>query len=660
MCPKRSSEGVHVIISEDSKERKRSVWQEAAMEFLGKYESDIANYRRLTGEVSDLCKRLFDPIKTFPTQISARTKTYESLAKKVQKLAIKFWKQDQGFTSKKEAFDKLHSAISDRAGVRILVYFPDDVLKVAEVIESSGHFVVEATKLSTTKSRTIHDRNNLQPEDYLIGDWYSAPDGKIGQYWRHSGYRAGHLRVRMNNKAVKWVEIQVTTIVMHAWAQVEHDIIYKKRAEFIPTGAMNRMLDAVNGLSITSEIMLEELAKNLERADEEGGKKDVENFQSSQEFADWFKQTYPETGLMGHKYHRWRDTPDWVDTLFSACKLLECGYSRSIFKDLIEDGKFLERSPRKSEKLDISVLLLTAMSIKYNWIEDEGLKNSSHAKEYLRLSKLTLVASAFSFMVVLRDTEAIEMLKEKFPHDIDNMRRINSIVSLFNIHTGEMEKLEGFADRFLKTNWCETHDLAVALAKLGFFLTDTKLGEFKNHYDSQSALGLISNLKLIKLGQVIKNQDSTIFDHIFQEQYGDVQSVVFDTGLFQEHTRLWRGQIGDKSIYKKDIFNKKLDFGPKQYNESSGVYRILQRQSPQKENAVMFLGERCKSNTSPIPPPRLQTTRYLDRNTRIGFILYTTSYMNTGSDVPKTNKAVVSTTPSRKSLPHRPHARRRA
>ena len=51
---------------------------------------------------------------------------------------------------------------------------------------------------------------------------------------------------------------------MHAWSEVEHDLIYKNpyQLPFIPT--IDRMVDAVNGLAITNEILLQQLQRTFQ------------------------------------------------------------------------------------------------------------------------------------------------------------------------------------------------------------------------------------------------------------------------------------------------------------------------------------------------------------------------------------------------------------
>jgi ppGpp synthetase/RelA/SpoT-type nucleotidyltranferase len=130
------------------------------------------------------------------------------------------------------------------------------------------------------------------PCEYTHGPWHSLSVNDVVHHWRHSGYRVVHLvlklketterdisavisdvrNVKMDDNSTKLsednkltdsqdalanlrnigitkVEIQVITVVMHAWSEVEHDIIYKNRYGLSESSRMNRMLDGINGLS---------------------------------------------------------------------------------------------------------------------------------------------------------------------------------------------------------------------------------------------------------------------------------------------------------------------------------------------------------------------------------------------------------------------------
>ena len=87
---------------------------------------------------------------------------------------------------------------------------------------------------------------------------------------RFAGYEAKHARVRLKkeqaerpSKLEDWkeyhvVEIQVVSVLGHAWAEVEHDIIYKTNSSF-DTAPQDEMvlLDGLNGMVRCSGLLLD-------------------------------------------------------------------------------------------------------------------------------------------------------------------------------------------------------------------------------------------------------------------------------------------------------------------------------------------------------------------------------------------------------------------
>ena len=100
--------------------------------------------------------------------------------------------------------------ISDLAGVRIILYFQDDIKKVIRIIE---------------KEFRVHKKENFDS------------DAKALLRAKSFGYSAKHRIVSLNkyrnnlNEYQRFAglkcEIQVRTILQHAWAEIEHDIGYK-------------------------------------------------------------------------------------------------------------------------------------------------------------------------------------------------------------------------------------------------------------------------------------------------------------------------------------------------------------------------------------------------------------------------------------------------
>lgn len=84
---------------------------------------------------------------------------------------------------------------------------------------------------------------------------------------RFSGYGARHFRVYIPDSLLPagqeryssaLVEIQVASVLMHAWSEVQHDLVYKP-LEGELSASEHALLDQLNGLVLAGEIALEQL-----------------------------------------------------------------------------------------------------------------------------------------------------------------------------------------------------------------------------------------------------------------------------------------------------------------------------------------------------------------------------------------------------------------
>ncbi|WP_025119781.1 MULTISPECIES: GTP pyrophosphokinase family protein [unclassified Serratia (in: enterobacteria)] len=98
--------------------------------------------------------------------------------------------------------------ITDVVGIRIITHYADDVDKVAEIVERE--FLVD-------KENSINKASSLEPDrfGYLSLHYIISLDKNRSALFEHSKY-----------KDTK-IEIQIRTILQHAWAEIEHDIGYK-------------------------------------------------------------------------------------------------------------------------------------------------------------------------------------------------------------------------------------------------------------------------------------------------------------------------------------------------------------------------------------------------------------------------------------------------
>lgn len=133
--------------------------------------------------------------------------------------------------------------IVDLAGVRVALYFPGEREEVGRIIRNL-FVLVEAAKEFPTSSLPSYSK-------------------------RFSGYWATHYRVRMSESLLNdsqrryadaRIEIQVASVLMHAWSEVEHDLVYKPLQGKLSVEEY-AILDELNGLVLAGEIALERLQR---------------------------------------------------------------------------------------------------------------------------------------------------------------------------------------------------------------------------------------------------------------------------------------------------------------------------------------------------------------------------------------------------------------
>lgn len=168
-----------------------------------------------------------------------------SRVKRTDRLLEKVTERDQ--TKHYQSTAAIYDDIPDLAGVRVALYFPGDRDEVDAFIRDKT-VVEEARDFPRGNPRTTYPR-------------------------RFSGYTARHYRVRLrpeelqeqNQHLIRQViEIQVASVLMHAWSEVEHDLVYKPRSGSLSLDEY-AILDELNGLVHAGEIALERLQAAVSR-----------------------------------------------------------------------------------------------------------------------------------------------------------------------------------------------------------------------------------------------------------------------------------------------------------------------------------------------------------------------------------------------------------
>lgn len=164
-----------------------------------------------------------------------------SRAKSPQRLKSKVLRRNTTREIPYKNMREIYEDIADLSGVRVSLYFPGDRDKTNSLI--ADLFTIIETKQFPEQSK---------PPTYNK---------------RFSGYWANHYRAHMKEESLdkaqqKYasarIEIQVASVLMHAWSEVEHDLVYKPLQGTLSDEEL-AIIDELNGLVLAGEIALERL-----------------------------------------------------------------------------------------------------------------------------------------------------------------------------------------------------------------------------------------------------------------------------------------------------------------------------------------------------------------------------------------------------------------
>lgn len=132
----------------------------------------------------------------------------------------------------------IYDSIFDLAGIRVSLYFPSD-RKIVDELFSQLFDIIETKTFPKEKYTPKYEK-------------------------RFSGYWATHYIIQLKQGNVpdkflnRYAEVQVASVLMHAWSEVEHDLVYKPFLGNLSKEEL-AILDEINGLVLTGEIALERL-----------------------------------------------------------------------------------------------------------------------------------------------------------------------------------------------------------------------------------------------------------------------------------------------------------------------------------------------------------------------------------------------------------------
>lgn len=168
-------------------------------QFLGRYSKEYDFY----GQAASIAQQKLE----IELQAAGVRSIVTARAKSITSLENKCRKRDaarDGYGS----IDEIYDDIADLAGVRVALYFPAEIDQVDGTI----------TRLfKVIEKKEFPDKAKARPGEP-----------------RFAGYSATHYRVQLKEDdlsetekryAAARIEIQVASVLMHAWAEVEHDLV---------------------------------------------------------------------------------------------------------------------------------------------------------------------------------------------------------------------------------------------------------------------------------------------------------------------------------------------------------------------------------------------------------------------------------------------------
>ncbi|WP_236627083.1 MULTISPECIES: GTP pyrophosphokinase family protein [Exiguobacterium] len=197
------------------------------------YVNDKEEYDAYADKLKMLLSELLDAAGIKYHSIVARTKDSESLYQKVLR-------QPNKYRSLKD--------VHDLTGIRIVTYFHDDVREAARIIENEfaidrDQSVDKSTLLDTTEFGYLSVHFVASLSDQRLA---------LSEYGRFKDYTA---------------EIQIRSILQHAWAEIEHDLGYKN-PNSVPA-EVRRSFSRVAGLLEIADQEFVNIKKQLKQFEDE-------------------------------------------------------------------------------------------------------------------------------------------------------------------------------------------------------------------------------------------------------------------------------------------------------------------------------------------------------------------------------------------------------
>jgi ppGpp synthetase/RelA/SpoT-type nucleotidyltranferase len=203
-------------------------------------EAFVKNYKHTYDFYEEVAKHAAQELEEALQEAGIRA-IVTSRAKRPRKLRVKLMMRDQ--KAHYQSFRDIYADIVDLAGVRVALYLPADRMAVGEIIEkvfapvrAPKQFPRDAGQGESLGYVATHHLVQLRPETL----------------------HKDELRYADTN-----IEIQVASVLMHSWAEVTHDLIYKPTKGTLTPEEM-KMIEDLNVIVQDGESKLTQLQLSVE------------------------------------------------------------------------------------------------------------------------------------------------------------------------------------------------------------------------------------------------------------------------------------------------------------------------------------------------------------------------------------------------------------
>lgn len=307
------------------------------------------------GQIASRMKEKKSAIETINRRWKKRMKR-EAYKEDLERHNVKwetYWRKDHPWLKEYGTFadvNHMFNSLHDIGGIRILIYFPKDVDKIERLLEA--HDGIELVKRITRGQDVAKDDSNLESFLMRLNGQEAQEGTKPKKFF--PGYSADHFHVRPRNTGDdalnSLVEIQVVTVVMSAWSQVEHDIVYKGPKE--PGPEKRAILDTLNGIVMIGENALRQLHDTIERKEIQRREKSKEEAAYIFDIGKWIGEYWAN-----HKKDQleYRATWRFLERLFQFLKA-RSEHTSGTVRDLVVG--LIERKPDVKFDRNLPIFLL--------------------------------------------------------------------------------------------------------------------------------------------------------------------------------------------------------------------------------------------------------------------------------------------------------------